>query len=79
MTELQTALNTIKKEIAFIERNVGRFMGYFHNKYVFDLYDISFDALHVKWVSVEDNGLHAKNERTIAEYLRWKDKMNENH
>lgn len=78
MTELQRALNTITDEIAFICEHMDSFIKQFCHKSTFDVYGISFDGINVKWNTVENIGMHACNEMTIAKYLRWKDKINDN-
>lgn len=75
MTEFQMALNNIQKEVNFICENMESFVITFCRKNTFDVYDICFDGLNIKWVAVDDSGLHSKNERTIATYLRWKENI----
>ena len=75
MTDLQKALNTIMDEISFICEHMDSFIERFCHKRTFDVYGISFDGLNLKWNTVEDSGAHLKHERTIAQYLRWKDSL----
>ena len=75
MTEFQIALNTIQKEINFICKNMDSFIERFCHESTFDVYSISFDGLNIKWNTVENSGIHACNEMTIAKYLRWKDSL----
>ena len=80
MTELQIALKTIQKEINFICEHMDSFIAVFCFGDTFDVYGISFDAYNVRWVSITNkDGCHLKNECTIAQYLRWKDKVNESN
>lgn len=73
MTEFQKALNTITDEIAFICTNFDSFKERFAKKGSIEVYGISFDGIHIKYNVVEKSGMHSINERTISEYLRWKD------
>ena len=75
MTDLQSALNTIEKEIAFIERNIESFQAKFCRKDVFDIYGIFFSGKHIKFNTVENSGMHAVHEKTILQYLKWKDSL----
>ena len=75
MTEFQKALNTITDEIAFICEHMESFIDRFCHPNTFDVYGISFDGINIIWVTVDYSGAHLKHERTIAQYLRWKDSL----
>ena len=74
MTELQKALNTITDEIAFICVNFDSFKERFAKNCI-EIYGISFDGIRIKYNVIEKNGMHSTNDKTIAEYLRWKDSL----
>ena len=75
MTEFQKALNTITDEIAFMCQNMDSFKDRFCPPDTFDIYGISFDGIHIKWNTVKNSGAHLTHERTISQYLRWKDSL----